>query len=309
MNRKERVRKAYQNGEGLHLGSEPYKLFVDSYLVQTTQQDYGRGDITTQSIFNGERGKTIVEVQQDGVIAGIEEALYYFSTQGVDATAYVRDGTIVSAGQCIIRKSGKIQILLHTERTGLNLLQRMSGIATTTQQYVTEAGIPVAATRKTDLGLLDKKAVALGGGYTHRLGLYDAIMIKDTHLDQLRAARGYNQLDAISDALKACAGKHPEANIKIETQTLEEALWAAEIFQTVQAKEKILMLDNFPADKVAETIQALKTAGLYKSVLLEASGGITFDCLKEYAKAGSDIILVGLLTSDVKKISIHEVAA
>ncbi len=205
-------------------------------------------------------------------------------------------------GEAIIELSGPGKLLMETERTGLKILQRMSGIATATRRLVEKTRkekVFIAATRKTHWQLLDKKAVCLGGGLAHRLGLSESIMIKDNHLERLKES-GHRK-DYIEEALKrAWKDKGKSLFIEIEVESRGEALRAAREFRRLQSKPGtfpcVIMLDNMAPRGIKETVRELKAKDLYRYVLLEASGRINDDNIGEYAKTGVDIISIGSIT-------------
>jgi len=313
--RKQRVRQAYQHGEELSVNSKRYQrtlqTYIDSFLEQDTEDV---GDITYRSLFNGEQGKSIIEMKQPGIIAGVEETKYIMELFKIGYQNGTLDGEEVKEGQAVLRKEGKLEDILTTERLGLNILQRMSGIATRTRELADIAGrygCQIAATRKTDLGLIDKKAAYIGGALTHRLGLYDAVMIKDTHIDQLARQNDHSTQDAITEAVQKCYEQNPEARfIEVEVRDKEQALLAAKTYHKLAKRpgqEFIIMLDNFSPEEITETIKELKEKHLYNTALLEASGGINEKNLENYARTGIDVVSMGTLTSEVDKLDIHEV--
>ena len=209
----------------------------------------------------------------------------------------VEDGAEVSSGTVLAEISGKARDILSVERTALNILMRMSGIATLTRKLVKmirEAGLDVrvAATRKTAPGLrfFDKKAVMIGGGDPHRFRLDDAILIKDNHI---RIAGGIKE--AIRRARLATSFSK---KIEVEAQTEEEALEAANL------GADIIMLDNMTLDEAERTLKKLQDAGLRNSVLIEISGGISENNLLDYARLKPDVISLGFLTHSVKAVDI-----
>lgn len=210
---------------------------------------------------------------------------------------------------------GLVGDLLKTERSGLKPLQRMSGIATMTQKLtnkIREQGYDtmVAATRKTDWQLLDKKAVCLGGGLTHRLSLHESILIKDNHLEELKR-QGFTK-NYIEEALdRAWKYKDEAVFIEIEVTTKQEAIRAAKKFRELQRNLKnqrpcVIMFDNMASDEIKDTIEELKKRGLYNYVLFEASGGIKEDNILEYAKTGCDVVSLGALTHSSKALDISQ---
>jgi nicotinate-nucleotide pyrophosphorylase (carboxylating) len=246
---------------------------------------------------SGLRVEAAVIAKEAGIAAGIEEAVILAENLGLDVKAEVADGEEIKNGQSILNISGDARTILSAERTMLNLLSRMSGIATTTRKLIEKlrgAGLKtkLACTRKTAPGLLyfDKKAVQIGGGDTHRLHLDDLILIKDNHI----AVAG-----GVAKAVKS-AKEHASFSKKIEVEVtkVEDAVIA------VEAGADIVMLDNFSVKQTAKAVTQLKKMKLYGKVLLEASGGIGADNLVKYGQAGVDIVSIGELTSSVKALDI-----
>ena len=274
----------------------PRKI-VEEKLKALLFDDLGQGDVTTAAVIPANLSvKAQVIAKEDGVVAGIEEATLLAHSLGLEVKAKVADGAQIKNKQVLLEINGDAQTLFSLERTLLNLLSRMSGIATKTYtltQQLKQAGVKarIAATRKTAPGLLyfDKKAVVIGGGDPHRLHLDDMVLIKDNHL----AIVG-----TVEDAVKkAKVNASFSKKIEIEVTNLVDALTAA------KAGADIVMLDNFSPKQTQQAANRLRKEGL-DHVLLEVSGGITSENLLEYAKAQVDIISIGALTHSVKAIDI-----
>ncbi|MFC2174265.1 carboxylating nicotinate-nucleotide diphosphorylase [archaeon] len=248
--------------------------------------DIGNGDITSNALFSkNHKTKAAIFAKSSGTLAGAEEAKYLFAKCGAKARILKRDGTCIKKGEKVITITGPTRAVLEAERTALNILSRMSGIATETSKMAKHC--VVAATRKTGpgLALLDKKAVEIGGGVSHRLGLWDMTLIKDTHLDSMKMPRR----KAIKEAL--AKAKPP---VEIEVESKAEALLAA----TLGAD--IVMLDNFSPAKAKATVKELNKK--YPDVCIELSGGINKKNIRAYAKAGADYVSLGALTHTVKPL-------
>lgn len=272
--------------------------YLREYLRRFIEEDVGFSDITTESIIpEGTQSKGLIIVKEDGVIAGLEEAKELFTYLDLKAEAKYKDGDYVKAGTIVMEVKGEAKKILAAERIVLNIMMRMSGIATETRKLVDrikEAGLKVrvAATRKTAPGLrfLDKKAVMLGGGDTHRLRLDDAVIIKDNHIVLI---------GSISEAIKKAREKISfTKKIEVETRTLEEALEAA------RTGADIIMLDNMTLEQIKEVVSRLKEEGLYGKVLLEASGNINTSNILEYASTGVDVVSLGYLTHSSKALDL-----
>ena len=275
----------------------PQKI-LEEKLKQLLAEDVGQGDVTTAAVIPlGTKAAAEVIAKEEGVVAGIEEAIILAESLGLKAEKLKSDGDTLKKGQVIINISGDARTILTAERTLLNLLSRMSGIATTTKRLVDKirkAGLKtrIAATRKTAPGLsiFDKKAVFVGGGDPHRLHLDDLVLIKDNHI----AIAG-----SVESAVRK-AKKNASFSKKIEVEVIraEDAVVVAE------AGADVIMLDNFTPKRVREAVALLAKAGFSGKVLLEASGGINEENLLEYASTGVDVISIGALTHSVKAIDI-----
>ena len=267
---------------------------IDALLDLAFAEDIGDGDVTTLCcIPEDETGRQHLLVKEDGILAGVEIARRVFRKfdPELKMTVYINDGTPVKKGDIAFVVEGKVRSLLQTERLMLNIMQRMSGIATMTRRYMDELhGLKtkVLDTRKTTPGMriLEKEAVKIGGGENHRIGLFDMILLKDNHVDFSGGIE-----NAITNANRYIEEHHKDGmKIEIEVRNLEELSQAL----TVGRIDRI-MLDNFtPADtrKAVEMV-----GGRYE---IESSGGITFETLRQYGECGVDYISVGALTHSVK---------
>lgn len=266
---------------------------VDKLIDLAFAEDIGDGDHTTLCcIPEYAIGKSHLLIKEDGVLAGVEVAKEVFRRfdPGLKVEVLMEDGTKVKKGDIAMVVSGKVRSLLQTERLMLNIMQRMSGIATTTSRYVERlkgTRTRVLDTRKTTPGLrmLEKAAVKIGGGCNHRIGLFDMILLKDNHVDFAGGIR--NAIDRCHEYLEK---NNLKLKIEIEVRNFDELLQVLE-----RGGVDRIMLDNFsPADtrKAVEIIDHK-----YET---ESSGGITFDTLRDYAECGVDFISVGALTHSVK---------
>ncbi|MDE6812948.1 MAG: carboxylating nicotinate-nucleotide diphosphorylase [Duncaniella sp.] len=265
---------------------------INDLLTLAFAEDVGDGDHTTLSTIPAdERGVQRLIVKEEGILAGVEIARKVFEKfdPELKMTVYINDGTHVKPGDIAFEVEGSVRSLLQTERVMLNIMQRMSGIATQTakyQQRLEGLKTKVLDTRKTTPGMrmLEKEAVRIGGGCNHRIGLFDMILIKDNHVD---FAGGIKQ--AVDAARKYCAEKGK--NLKIELEVRNED----EIRQALEAGVDRIMLDNFTPERTREAVKLINGA-----VEVESSGGITLDTLREYGECGVDFISVGALTHSVK---------
>ncbi len=266
---------------------------IDDLIKLAFAEDIGDGDHTTLCCIPAdEMGKSKLLIKEAGVLAGVDMARRIFSAfdPELKMTVYIEDGAEVKPGDIAFVVEGKVQSLLQTERLMLNVMQRMSGIATVTRKYVKQLeGLHtrVLDTRKTTPGLrmLEKAAVKIGGGVNHRIGLFDMILLKDNHID---FAGGIE--NAITRAHEYLKEKGKNLKIEIEVRNMNEL---EEVMQ-VGGVDRI-MLDNFTPELTRKAVERI--GGKYET---ESSGGITFDTLREYAECGVDFISVGALTHSVK---------
>ena len=265
---------------------------IDELIKLAFTEDIGDGDHTTLCcIPNTEVGKQKLLIKEEGILAGVNiarQVINYFDPE-LEMTTYIEDGAHVKPGDVAFIVSGRVQSLLQVERTMLNIMQRMSGIATVTAEYQKRLDglkTKVLDTRKTTPGLrmLEKEAVKIGGGCNHRIGLFDMILIKDNHVD---FAGGIKQ--AVDAAKKYC--KETGRNLKIEVEVRN----TEEINQALEAGVDRIMLDNFTPERTREAVQLINGR-----VEIESSGGITIDTLRAYGECGVDFISVGALTHSVK---------
>lgn len=272
------------------------KRVLEEKIRKFLEEDIGQGDITTTlAVSAGTIVEAEVVAKEAGVVAGIEETIVLLESWNLQAKALVADGSRIEEKKTIMKITGDARTLLSTERTILNLLTRMSGIATATNRLVKKvrgAGYKtrIACTRKVAPGLLhfDKRAVMLGGGDTHRLHLDDLVLIKDNHLAIIGSVS-----EAVKKVRKAVSFSK---KIEIEVTNIEEASEAA------KAGADIVMLDNFSPQQAKEAATLLEREGLRNKVLIEASGGINEQNVLEYSATGADVLSLGQLTDSVKAL-------
>lgn len=273
----------------------PRKI-LEEKLRNILAEDIGQGDITTTLIVPADNiAEAEVITKEAGVIAGMEEAKILVESLGLEAEILVSDGEKVKANSSLMTISGDTRTMLSVERTLLNIISRMSGIATTTRKLIgkirkAKLKTKVACTRKVAPGLLyfDKKAVLIGGGDTHRLHLDDMILIKDTHIIVAKSIK-----KAIEKVRKYASFSK---KIEVEVTSVNDVLAAA------RARADIIMLDNFTPKRIQKAIRLLKKERLFGKVLLEASGGITAQNILAYAATGVDIISLGAITHSAKAL-------
>jgi len=281
----------YNNSELNLPMTNDFKQLISLWFAE----DIGDGDHTTLSCIPADAtGKSQLIIKENGVLAGVEVAREIFRAfdPGLKMSVFITDGTEVKVGDIAFEVEGKIQSLLQTERLMLNIMQRMSGVATRTREYVKAlegTKTRVLDTRKTTPGLrlLEKEAVKIGGGVNHRIGLYDMILLKDNHVD---FAGGIES--AIHRTKEYLKEKKKDLKIEIEVRNFDELARV----MAVGGVDRI-MLDNFTPENTRKAVEII--AGKYET---ESSGGITFDTLKDYADCGVDYISVGALTHSVKSL-------
>lgn len=267
-------------------------MLVDELLDLAFAEDIGDGDHTTLSTIPAdEMGRQRLVVKEEGILAGVDVAAKVFEKldPSLKMTVMIGDGAHVRPGDIAFTVEGPVRSLLIAERTMLNIMQRMSGIATTTaryQQRLEGLHTKVLDTRKTTPGMrmLEKEAVKIGGGCNHRIGLFDMILIKDNHVD---FAGGI--IPAVERARAYCREKGLDLKVEVETRNPRE------IDEALQAGADRIMLDNFTVEATREAVKQI--AGRAET---ESSGGITIDNLREYGECGVDYISVGALTHSVK---------
>lgn len=266
---------------------------VDEIIELALEEDIGSGDLTTSALIaHYARAKAVILAKQEGIIAGlpVAERVFKHLDNELRWEAKKQDGERISSGQLVVELEGDLQAILMGERTALNFLQRMSGIATLTAKFVEAVrGFPVKIldTRKTAPGLrmLDKYAVKVGGGFNHRFGLYDGVLIKENHI---KAAGGIAK--AVSQLRERVP---PTVKIEVEVKDLKE------VEEALRAGADIIMLDNMSIKEIEEAVRFID-----RRALVEASGGVTLENVREIAATGVDLISVGALTHSVKALDL-----
>jgi nicotinate-nucleotide pyrophosphorylase (carboxylating) len=269
---------------------------LEERLLAMITEDSGFSDITTAFTPN-KIVKAEIIAKEAGVVSGIYELQVLFRFFGITAQSTLKDGGRIKKGQRIFLLSGYSRDILLVERTALNILARMTGISTLTNKYVEEAkkagsNVKIAATRKTTplFGFFEKEAVKTGGGDTHRCGLYDEVLIKDNHMRLFKS---------VSEALKVAKKETSFAHkIEVEVTNLKDAIAAA------SNGADIILIDNMAISEIKKTVAELGRKGLRDKVLLEASGGVTLENVKDYAATGIDIISIGRLTHSAPALDV-----
>jgi nicotinate-nucleotide pyrophosphorylase (carboxylating) len=269
---------------------------VYSYAVDLLKEDLGRGDITSRSVVRGglrARGRFLAK--QDFVLCGLEvaEAVFAALDGGVQIESRVYDGELIQSGAEFARVEGPATVLLAGERTALNLLQRMSGVATLTRAYVERVdgtGAKIVDTRKTTPGLrlLEKYAVTVGGGFNHRFGLDDGVLIKDNHIAMAGGVRRAVELarNAVTHLMK----------VEVEVSN------RAQLQEAIAARADVIMLDNMAPGEIRECVKIIRESA--PDTVVEVSGGINLDTVREFAECGVDLISVGAVTHSAPAVDI-----
>ncbi len=267
-------------------------LKIDEIIERALQEDLGSGDITTEALIGNESASAVILVKEPGVIAGlpVAERVFRRVDHELRFIALKEDGARVAPGDEAAKIDGKAASILRAERTALNFLQRMSGIATLTAQFVEKISgfkAKILDTRKTAPGLrvLDKYAVRAGGGFNHRMGLYDGVLLKDNHI----AACG-----GISEAIKRVRGRVP-LTVKIEVETTS----LIQVQEALKSGAEIIMLDNMSISEMREAVQLVANRAL-----VEASGGISLENVRDVAATGVDFISIGALTHSPRALNL-----
>lgn len=273
-------------------------MTVERLIEAALAEDIGEGDLTSLYFVPAERRATgFIVAREAGVLSGGEVALEVFRKvdPAIEATLLVADGDRISEGAYVMKIEGPARTVLTAERTALNFMQRMSGVASATRRYVDEVrgtSAQILDTRKTIPGwrLLDKRAVVHGGGTNHRMGLYDRVMVKDNHL----VAEG--RLDELQEAIRRLKADHPAVEVELEADRLEQV----KAFLELEGVD-YLLLDNMSLDELRA---AVGMRGDRAKPRLEASGGVNLDTVAGIAATGVDFISVGAITHSVKALDL-----
>jgi len=270
---------------------------IDDIILNALKEDIGDGDHSSLSCLKDtDRGTAKLIAKENGILAGVEVAKRVFELydSNLSTEVFLEDGSEVAVGSIVLEVSGKVQSILCTERLVLNIMQRMSGIATKTRQIVNQikgTNARILDTRKTTPGIrqLEKMAVVIGGGMNHRFGLYDMIMLKDNHIDFAGGVR-----NAIEQSKAYVQEMDKPVEIEVEIRTKSELIEAVST-----GGIKRILLDNFTPDELRDLVPLIPD-----SIESEASGGITESTILDYAKTGVDFISMGALTHSVKSLDL-----
>ncbi|HEX8183615.1 MAG TPA: carboxylating nicotinate-nucleotide diphosphorylase [Blastocatellia bacterium] len=269
---------------------------IYAYAADMLKEDLGRGDITTQAtVRGGVRGRGRFLAKQDFILCGLEVAEAVFGTldSAIQLESHVYDGDAISAGTEFARIEGPASVLLTGERTALNLLQRLSGVATLTKAYVdaiSGTGARIVDTRKTTPGLrvLEKYAVTVGGGQNHRFGLDDGVLIKDNHIALAGGVRRAIELArrAVTHLMK----------IEVEVQN------QSQLRDAIDSRADIIMLDNMGVEEIRKSVELIRETAPY--AVIEVSGGVKLEMVRQLAECGVDLISVGAITHSATAVDI-----
>jgi nicotinate-nucleotide pyrophosphorylase (carboxylating) len=274
-----------------------YNELLHHLIKNALQEDIGEGDHSTLSVIpSGAKGKAVLKIKEDGILAGVDVArkIIEYLEPSATFTPLKKDGDVMKAGEKAFEAEAKIHTILQAERLLLNCMQRMSGIATLTQKYVQQLkgfNTRLLDTRKTtpNFRLLEKEAVRIGGGYNHRFGLFDMIMLKDNHIDYCGSVE-----EAVNRAWNYVQVVKPGLKIEVETRTLDDV---EKVLSTGKANR--IMLDNFTPELLAKAVKLINGA-----TETEASGGINLDNIKAYAQTGVDFISTGALIHQARSLDL-----
>ncbi|MBI2415484.1 MAG: carboxylating nicotinate-nucleotide diphosphorylase [Candidatus Kerfeldbacteria bacterium] len=288
--RQQQARTLYNRAAALQLTERWYRTQVRHLVLEPMMIDIDHDSTTHRLINHHQLAKGYIISKAPGVVAGLAEIKWATQQLGISCTVKIGDGKYCKPGNVLAKLTGSARILLGVERTMLNTLQRLSGIATSTHRIVQKIGpYPlVAATRKTILGPLDKRAVVTGGGYSHRLGLADGILVKDNHW-------------ALVDATIIVKKHWPKGRLRIIEIASRRQLHT---ICTNNADIDVILFDNFSQKQLHAAMTWLKQQRYYQGYLFEASGGITFDNCLAYARSGVDVISVGSLTHSAPALDV-----
>jgi nicotinate-nucleotide pyrophosphorylase (carboxylating) len=312
--REQQLERALFRGRGLTLENPEYVQAVRTFTDELLRTDLAPRDLTVEALgFESKPASATIVAREPGVVAGLAELAFMLERFGVSVQFEMKDGDAIQSGDALLRAEGSRTQLLSLERVGLNLVQRMSGIATATRSLAARArnvcpATRIVATRKTLWGLLDKRAVHLGGGGTHRLGLGDAILIKNNHLALIAS---HEEEAAPLAIARAWSFRKQAEFIEIEVRSESAAVAAARAFRGLRDKSSedypfLLMLDNQSPEEIGRILSTLRRENLWDATLIEASGGISERSIEPYAASGVDAISVGALTHSARALDLYQ---
>lgn len=289
--RQQKLKKLYDHSAQLTPKNAWYRVQLHRYLLEGIREDITQDITTNRFVGRYVQAEAVIVSHATGKLAGMQELRWAAQQLHLDVKVGLADGHNIIPDQIVARLAGKARTLFAAERTLLNVVQRMSGIATSTNTLVQQCtkSIAICATRKTLFGGLDKRAVSIGGGLTHRLGLGDGVLVKDNHLAVL---------PKLTDLKKIHFSKRSSRTIEITS------LAQLKTVVTLLLDYDVIMFDNFTPLKIKQAITWLRQQGLYQRYLLEASGGITPETIKQFSSTGVDAVSLGCLTHSVRSLDL-----
>ena len=299
MNKKSLILKYFQKADLLTTRKSDYCRSITSLFKWMVENDKANSDLISKLLNIQSHHHARIISRQEAILAGSEEISFLLKNHTqLSFTPFVKDGKSIKIGQTVAEIEGVSSEILGLERIVLNILQRMSGIATETNNLTRQDPPFLAATRKTPWMVLDKKAVAVGGGLTHRLSLADGIIVKDNHLTFLRKKFGLkDDVLATKKALQFILPKAQNQLVEVEVKTEKEALETVKTFNKLNKNNYLaIMFDNFSPASFQSVLSKLGNLYDLSSVILEASGGINNKNIGEWSKTGADILSIGALT-------------
>lgn len=307
MDRKERILKCFNAQDELSVRNKKYQNFTEDMFNFLLKMDIGSGDSTQYPAkAYKKRIECAIVVKENGYVAGLEEVLHILNLYKIAVITEFIDGDKIVIGDILLKMQGESGQILKLERTILNILQRLCGIATMTSQYkerINKDDCYVIGTRKTLWGFWDKRAVQSGKGLSHRLNLEDAAMLKENHLNILKTTCNENYILQGLDNIKK---NNPYLRfIEVEVTNKTEFWKVAYNLSKLRTNiPKVIMLDHFTIYQIKSLINEMELKGLYDEILLEASGNITLDNISNFAKSGVDVISSGALTHSAKGLDL-----
>lgn len=289
--RKQKIQSIYDQSKKLTLHHRWYRRQVYRYILEIIKEDSSKDITTKKFVSRRHTSQAVITAHEPGIITGLTEIAYVAKKLGITVTLHIKDGARVKTNKIICTLEGNTRTIFKLERTLLNTIQRLSGIATTTDRLRThlQSQTIICATRKTLWNGLDKHAVAVGGGYTHRLGLFDAVMIKDNHLQLLPKIENLKFIvfnNRVPRILEVSSFKQLQQIIKLEPRV------------------DVIMFDNFTPVQIKRALTWAKRQRIWNNYLFEASGGITQENIEQYAKTGVDAVSLGSLTHSAQALNI-----
>lgn len=306
MDRIKRIKDCFNVTEEISMENPVYVTHIEDIFKHALIQDLGEGDASQiPADLYKKQIKADIIARNHGIVAGLEEIIHILNSYGLKTEKQYKDGDRIDNHELLITIYGQISQILSLERTILNFLQRLCGIATQTKEMVNKIAHTnsfVLATRKTIWGAWDKKAVQCGNGLSHRLGLYDAAMLKENHLKILKESNGFQ---AIQNSLKKIIQEKQPRFIEVEVSNMREFRKITEVLINIEhPTPKVIMFDHFSPIKIKIAISEAKEKDFYDNLFFEASGNINIYNIKDYAESGVDVISSGELTHSVKSLDL-----